>query len=60
MGVEWGQLIPQTIAADQSGDYKITEQADGIELTQPVVEGKDSFDIKVQYAPFRIAMFSNS
>lgn len=38
----------------------MTMYADGIELSQPVVEGQDSFDIKIQYSPFRILESSNS
>jgi hypothetical protein len=37
----------QTFATDGSGDYLMTMYADGIELSQPVVEGQDSFDIKI-------------
>ena len=41
------------------GAYILTQSADGIELAQPVVEGEDSFTIKIQYSPFRIQTASN-
>jgi len=60
VGVEWGQLIPQTFAADGSGDYLLQVQPTGIELSQAFVEGQDSFDVKIQFSPFRIVQSSNS
>jgi hypothetical protein len=59
VGVEWGQLIPQTIATDGSANYQLTQQPDGITLSQAAVAGKDSFEVRIQYAPFRIAQYSN-
>ena len=62
VGVEWGQLKPQTISDDETSnpDYLITNNDNGVMLAQTVqVEGEDSWDVQVQYDPFRIILRSN-
>lgn len=40
-------------------DYTMTTTDQGISLTQPEVPGQDSFQILIQYSPFRILQSSN-
>jgi hypothetical protein len=56
IGVEWSQLIAQDL---NGGDYNMTTTADGIQLTQSQIAGQDSFQILIQFNPFRILESSN-
>lgn len=40
-------------------DYTMKTTDQGISLTQPEVPGQDSFQILIQYSPFRILQSSN-
>ena len=62
MGVEWGQLTPQTMSEDTANnpDYLITSNPYGWDIQQQKqIEGEDSWDVKIKYNPFRILLYSN-